>query len=1348
MIKSGMWARTLRIGMGLAMTVFSAACGNRDLVAPTNNTPVEMVVMLSGGSSSQHSSDLVWSAPSTVDLTYGLRIYRDEKVVATLTKEQLGAGWKEVGLKPNTTYRYRVAILRKDGTEALTSNTIFVTTMPADLLMDITPVSNQAYIGVPVQLVATVRDSATKEVLTDKTIVWSTSDGSIGTVSSTGMFTGFAPGLVTITASTDGESAQKIMSVSTAPQANAASVTVSPAISTVDAGKTTQLNAIARDINGNTIDRTFTWTTSNSAVATVSQSGLVTTLTPGAVTIRAATDNVGGNAQITVVPGTNSDVASVTVTPGQSSLVPGATSVLVATVRNAQGVVLTGRTITWTSENSGVVSVSPSGLVTGVSIGSTVVVASTGGASGSGVVTVSAPVAPAPEPVASIVVTPGSATISDGGAAQFVATLKDASGAVLTGRTVTWVSSNSTIATVAPTGRVLGVSAGTATITASSEGVSGTATVTVQVNAPPPAAVASLSVTPATSTVSIGGAVQLEAAARDAQGTVLLGRVITWTSSNPQVAIVSPTGFVTAIASGNATITATSEGQTANAQIIVPAVATPFPVNSIIVSPAVATSAIGGTTQFSAVTRDMIGNVLTGRTVTWSSSDATVASISASGVATAIKAGTVTITATSEGKTGTATLTVSPIGVNVVIVSPTAMPLQVGGTGTLTATVKSLLGVTLTDRVVTWTSSDATIASVSQSGVVTAHAPGAVVITATADGIPGIAAVTVALKPVGSLIVSPTIIAATAGETVQMTATIRDVDGTIVTGRIITWTSSNASVASVSATGLVTMNSGGLATITASSEGKSDQALVTVVALVKPVATITVAPNTLDLTTGSTGELIAITKDADGLVITGRPVVWSSSNNAVATVSLTGSVLALTPGTATITATSEGKSATALVTVTPAITPIATFVVNPSTLAIATGAFAQLNAVAKDAGGNVITGRPVVWTSSNVLVAVVSPTGGVTALLPGTTTITATSDGKTATSDVTVSLAIKPVNSVTVAPSTLPLVVGAQGTLAATTKDDQGVVLAGRIVAWTSSNTSVATVNAFGVVTATGVGSATITATSEGKSGTATVDVAAVILPVSTLTLSPGSVTMTSGATTQVTATAKDVNGAVLVGRAVVWTSSNPLVATVTQTGLVTGILVGSTTITATSEGVSASIPVTIAAKPVASVQLNSLNGFCAGTSLQLTATPRDIDGNIITGKAVVWTATNASVATVSPTGLLVGLTVGTTTVTATIDGVSTSATISLCAPVVATVQVSAPSNLLSLLGLPLQLVATPRDANGNVITGRLVTWSVTPPLKALLSLNGLLTPLGLGGVTVTATIDGVSASFNVTIGS
>src|SRR5206468_3408243 len=123
---------------------------------------------------------------------------------------------------------------------------------------------------------------------------------------------------------------------------------------------------------------------------------------------------------------------------------------------------------------------------------------------------------------------------------QLTATLKDANGNVLTGRTVTWSSSSTTVATVSTTGLVTGKVAGTATITATSEGRSGTAAITV--NAPPPVPVASVTVAPATATVNVAQTVQLTATLKDANGNVLTGRTVTWSSSSTTVATVSTTG--------------------------------------------------------------------------------------------------------------------------------------------------------------------------------------------------------------------------------------------------------------------------------------------------------------------------------------------------------------------------------------------------------------------------------------------------------------------------------------------------------------------------------------------------------------------------------------------------------------------------------------------------------------------------------------------------------------------------------------------------------------------------------------------------------------------------------------
>src|SRR6266851_5093539 len=174
------------------------------------------------------------------------------------------------------------------------------------------------------------------------------------------------------------------------------------------------------------------------------------------------------------------------------------------------------------------------------------------------------------------------------------------------------------------------------------------------------------------------------------------------------------------------------------------------------------------------------------------------------------------------------------------------------------------------------------------------------------------------------------------------------------------------------------------------------------------------------------------------------------------------------------------------------------------------------------------------------------------------------------------------VASVTVAPSPGTLPVGSTAQLTATTKDSAGNVLTGRAVTWASSNTVVATVSATGLVTGVAVGSATITATSEGKNGTAAVAVTAPPVPVASVTVAPATVLV--GVTVQLTATTRDAGGNVLTGRPVTWATSNPAVTTVNSTGLATGVAAGQATITATSEGQSGAAAITVSALTFATV--------------------------------------------------------------------------------------------------------------------------------------------------------------------
>src|SRR5439155_24384886 len=116
-------------------------------------------------------------------------------------------------------------------------------------------------------------------------------------------------------------------------------------------------------------------------------------------------------------------------------------------------------------------------------------------------------------------------------------------------------SGNPSVATVSPSGQVTGVAPGTAPITATSEGKSGTATLTVT-SVP----VASVSLSPATATIRVGQTMQLTATPKDSAGNTLTGRTVTGASGNTSVASVSGSGLVTGVVAGKATVTATSEG--------------------------------------------------------------------------------------------------------------------------------------------------------------------------------------------------------------------------------------------------------------------------------------------------------------------------------------------------------------------------------------------------------------------------------------------------------------------------------------------------------------------------------------------------------------------------------------------------------------------------------------------------------------------------------------------------------------------------------------------------------------------------------------------------------------------
>lgn len=514
-------------------------------------------------------------------------------------------------------------------------------------------------------------------------------------------------------------------SVTDAPRI--AMVELSPSTASVRTGGTVPLTAQARDADGRAVAiGSIFWSSSDTAIATVSSSGVVTARTAGSITIAASTAGASGTAAVTV---SDRDVASVQLTPAALELRVGATGALQARPLDAQGGLLAGRSVVWTTSNFAVATVSTAGVVTARAVGTATVTATSEGRSGAAVVTVTS------VPVASVVLTPSRDTLNAGASVQLVAVARDAGGATLTGRTVTWSSADTRIATVTSAGLVVAVAPGSTAITATSEGRSATSTIVVLARP-----VASVNVTPASNNVVVGSSVQLTAQLTDVQGTVLSGRQLSWTSSNGAVASVDASGLVRALSTGNVTITATSEGRSGSATVVVGAI----PVSRIDVTPAATQIFAGATVQLNAVPRAANGDALSGRNVTWRTGASSVATVSASGLVTGVGPGTAVITAEVEGVTGSSTVTVSIPPVASITITPASSTISPLGSVQLVATLRDAAGNTLSGRTIVWTTSNESVAFVSSGGrVVGGLFPGTATITATSEGVSGTALITV-----------------------------------------------------------------------------------------------------------------------------------------------------------------------------------------------------------------------------------------------------------------------------------------------------------------------------------------------------------------------------------------------------------------------------------------------------------------------------------------------------------------------------------------------------------------------------------------------------------------------------
>lgn len=983
---------------------------------------------------------------------------------------------------------------------------------------------------------------------------------------------------------------------------------------------------------------------------------------------------------------------------------------------------------------------------------------------------------------------PTTATMQVGTTEEFVATgvYSDSSTQNLTA-SATWASSDEAVATV-ELGLATAVDAGTASITATFEGITGTATVTV--TSPE---VEQVIVTPPNATIGIDDTADFTArAVYDDGSDADVTDTATWTSSDDTIATVAA-GTVTGVAGGTVTVVARFDGVDSNAATVV--VNPDLELESIQVTPAAATIAIDATQQYLALgtyndgsSRDLTGDV------TWDSSDTGIATISAAGVATGVAAGETTITAELDGITSNdATLTVSEAELVAITLSPVSGTLYAGSTDTLAVTATGSYDDGSTSdltALATWASSDDTIATVSNAagseGVVSPSATnnGVVQVTATFGGITSSPAVITVLPAtvVTSVVVDPATATIVDGATQAFTATATYADGRSAdVTATATWASSDTAVATVSATGLATSASAGASDITATYGGQTGTAVLTVTAAT--IVSIAVTPAVATIPAGTTQDFEAVATLTDGSTSTiTASATWTSSATAIAT--MTGATATgVAAGTATITATQGTVSGTATLVVTAAT--LTSISVTPPTSTIPVSGNVALTATGtySDGSTNPIT-TTVGWTTSNAAVATVA--GGVVTGVStgGPVTITATSGTITGTAQVTVSGGI--LTSITVTPATpAALPVGRTQAFIATGNYSDGStnpLTADANLTWTSSNVAAATIsNAAGTKgTATAVAAGATNITARYVSGPTDVTSAPVILNVTaavieSITVAPATATIPAGFTVALTATGSYSDGSTPdITNSCSWTSSAVGTATVSTTGttgrgVVTGVAAGGpVTITCALGGRTGTAAVTVSTATLTRVDVNPATATVnvgATQTFTATGTFSDTSTRNIT-QDVDWTSSAPGVATMSVPpalkGIATGVSAGASTITARhVSGVQDTAALTVTNSTVTSVEVHyyAPGTVDACAGTPVdnfltalvigvnvQARAVARFADGRCTeVTSLATWA--PASGTVLTVSnaagsqGLVAPVGQGTANIIATYNSVPST-------
>jgi len=700
----------------------------------------------------------------------------------------------------------------------------------------------------------------------------------------------------------------------------------------------------------------------------------------------------------------------------------------------------------------------------------------------------------------------------------------------------------------------------------------------------------SIAVTPTNSSVAAGTSRQLKATGiYSDKSTQDLTKQVAWSSSDAAVSTISNAagskGVASGVASGNATITATLNGLSGTTKLNV----TDATLDSIGVSPAQSSIAAGTTTQLTAtgVFSDDTTQDLTTQ-VAWSSSAPSVATVAVTGgnkgLATGVGVGTATITATLFSVSGTTDLAVTSATLDTLEVTPIAPSLargtsvQFSATGIFSdATKQDLTGQ------VTWSSSAPTFASVSNAagseGLATGLAVGGAAISADLSGVTGVSQLTVTPATLVSIEVAPATAPLALGTSQQLSATgvYSDDSSADITAQVL-WSSADESIVAVSnaggSEGLATSVGLGTTTVTAELAGLSGSTDLAVSDAT--LVSIDVSPVDPSIALGTMEQFTALGTYSDSTIqdLTDQ-VAWSSSDETAAAVSNApgsqGFATSVAAGSTTIAAALAGVSGTSLLTVTPAL--LVSIEVTPADPTVPAGTAQAFTATGtySDASTQDLT-EQAVWISSDLFVAAVSNAAGTCGLAQtlnsGTANVSATFDGVSGGTQLTVTGAV--IDTIVVTPDDLTLPVGYSARFTATANYTDGSSAdITKDVIWTSSNTAKAKISnsgsTKGLATGVSAGAPIIKASLQGVSGTATLMVSNESLTF--IDVQPETVTLAVGETVLLTATGNFSGGTTLdITTQVAWFSSKKNVATAgngSSKGLVTAKSLGSATIRA-----------------------------------------------------------------------------------------------------------------------------------------------------------------------------------------